>query len=241
MRRWLQSARSKSWVDPASADPLFRVRFFFSNAQRSPATKPHEHCARKADRSRPRASARRGRAGALGAWRRCGRARCGVPTRGGRVLELTIERPGTRARRRHHLDLCAEISRDLSAALDVADCIPQRYRLEVGSPGVERALYRARDYERFAGQAARLKLKEPLRASTCCSAPSTASTDDGRVRPRTRVDGARRVRPRSDRERPTRVRWTHGQKPGRARKSHARRSRATEDAPGDDRRAPKGS
>jgi ribosome maturation factor RimP len=59
------------------------------------------------------------------------------------------------------IDLCADISRDLSAALDVADCIPHRYTLEVGSPGVERALYVRRDYERFTGQAARLKLSAP--------------------------------------------------------------------------------
>jgi ribosome maturation factor RimP len=59
------------------------------------------------------------------------------------------------------IDLCADFSRDLSAALDVADCIPHRYTLEVGSPGVERALYVQRDYARFAGQAARLKLSEP--------------------------------------------------------------------------------
>jgi len=59
------------------------------------------------------------------------------------------------------IDLCADVSRDLSAALDVADCIPHRYTLEVGSPGVERALYVRRDYERFAGQAARLKLTSP--------------------------------------------------------------------------------
>ncbi len=83
--------------------------------------------------------------------------------RGERVLELTIERP--EARIPGHgitIDLCSEISRDLSAALDVADCIDGHYRLEVGSPGVERALYSARDYERFAGQLAKLKLKQPL-------------------------------------------------------------------------------
>ncbi|HYQ18800.1 MAG TPA: hypothetical protein VEQ58_23655, partial [Polyangiaceae bacterium] len=40
-------------------------------------------------------------------------------------------------------------------------CIQQRYRLEVGSPGVERALYSVGDYERFAGQPAKLKLKKP--------------------------------------------------------------------------------
>jgi len=82
--------------------------------------------------------------------------------RGGWLLEISIERrdatvPGFGVT----VDLCADISRDLSAALDVADCIPHRYTLEVGSPGVERALYVRRDYERFAGQAARLKLSEP--------------------------------------------------------------------------------
>ena len=83
--------------------------------------------------------------------------------RGGWVLELTVERPDTRMPGAGiTLDVCTDISRDLSAALDVADLIPQRYRLEVGSPGVERALYSPRDYTRFAGQLARLKLREPL-------------------------------------------------------------------------------
>jgi ribosome maturation factor RimP len=83
--------------------------------------------------------------------------------RGGWVLELTVERPDTRVPGAGvTIDLCSEISRDLSAALDVADCIPHTYRLEVGSPGVERALYSPRDYERFAGQAAKLKLAEPM-------------------------------------------------------------------------------
>jgi ribosome maturation factor RimP len=50
----------------------------------------------------------------------------------------------------------------LSAALDVADIIPHHYRLEVGSPGLERSLYNVRDYARFAGQFARLKLKAPI-------------------------------------------------------------------------------
>ena len=82
--------------------------------------------------------------------------------RGGWLLEVSIERadarvPGVGVT----IDLCADISRDLSAALDVADCIPHRYTLQVGSPGIERALYVRRDYERFAGQAARLKLAAP--------------------------------------------------------------------------------
>lgn len=82
---------------------------------------------------------------------------------GGWVLELTVERPGSRVPGEGiTIDLCGEISRDLSAALDVADVIPARYRLEVGSPGLDRALYGAQDYERFAGQSVKFKLKQAL-------------------------------------------------------------------------------
>jgi ribosome maturation factor RimP len=57
----------------------------------------------------------------------------------------------------------SEVSRDLSAALDVADCIDQHYRLEVGSPGLERTLYGEADFSRFSGRAARVKLRVPVR------------------------------------------------------------------------------
>jgi ribosome maturation factor RimP len=81
--------------------------------------------------------------------------------RGGWVLEVTIEYGADDPRKSVTLETCAELARDLSAALDVADCIAQKYTLEVGSPGVERSLYTPRDYGRFAGQTARIKLKLP--------------------------------------------------------------------------------
>src|SRR4051794_7970096 len=60
--------------------------------------------------------------------------------RSGWQLSITIERPDSRKPGEGvTIDLCADISRDLSAALDVADCIPHHYTLEVGSPGVERS------------------------------------------------------------------------------------------------------
>ena len=81
---------------------------------------------------------------------------------GGWLLSVTVERPGTTDPGAGvTLDLCSELSRDLSAALDVADVMPVRYRLEVGSPGVERALYGVRDYARFAGRQAKLKVRQP--------------------------------------------------------------------------------
>ena len=60
------------------------------------------------------------------------------------------------------LELCAGVARDLSPALDVADLIPNRYHLEVSSPGVERALRTAKDYARFAGKKAKVRLREPV-------------------------------------------------------------------------------
>lgn len=60
------------------------------------------------------------------------------------------------------LELCSNIARELSPALDVADPISQRYNLEVSSPGVERPLKKAADYVRFAGEKAKLKLRNAV-------------------------------------------------------------------------------
>jgi ribosome maturation factor RimP len=54
-------------------------------------------------------------------------------------------------------DECERVSRDLSAALDVADAITHAYRLEVSSPGLERPLRRTRDFQRFAGQKVKVR------------------------------------------------------------------------------------
>lgn len=83
----------------------------------------------------------------------------------GWVLRVYVEKLGAGAERMTtkqaavDLELCSNISRDLSPVLDVADLIAPRYHLEVGSPGVERPLKKAADFERFAGEKAKLKLK----------------------------------------------------------------------------------
>ena len=56
------------------------------------------------------------------------------------------------------LEDCERVSREISAALDVADVIPHAYQLEVSSPGLDRPLRRERDFARFAGQNARVRL-----------------------------------------------------------------------------------
>jgi ribosome maturation factor RimP len=57
-------------------------------------------------------------------------------------------------------DDCARVSRDVSAALDVADLISHAYQLEVSSPGLDRPLRREGDFARFVGENARVRLSE---------------------------------------------------------------------------------
>ena len=57
---------------------------------------------------------------------------------------------------------CSEVSTHLGTILDVEDFIHASYTLEVSSPGLERGLYRLADYERFAGNAARVKTRKPI-------------------------------------------------------------------------------
>lgn len=60
------------------------------------------------------------------------------------------------------IDDCAKVSPELSAALDVEDPIPGAYELRVSSPGLDRPLIRAADFERFTGQEALIQLSAPL-------------------------------------------------------------------------------
>ena len=60
------------------------------------------------------------------------------------------------------VDDCAGVSHQLSGLLDVEDPIAGDYLLEVSSPGLDRPVFKAADYERFAGEWIRLRLKTPL-------------------------------------------------------------------------------
>ncbi|OJU33418.1 MAG: hypothetical protein BGN99_07955 [Alphaproteobacteria bacterium 65-37] len=57
---------------------------------------------------------------------------------------------------------CANVSRALSAVLDVEDPITDAYTLEVSSPGIDRPLTRPKDYARWAGHLARLETSMPI-------------------------------------------------------------------------------
>ena len=57
---------------------------------------------------------------------------------------------------------CTQISHSVSAILDVADPIAGAYMLEISSPGIDRPLVRAEDYDRFSGFEARIELARPI-------------------------------------------------------------------------------
>ncbi len=63
------------------------------------------------------------------------------------------------------LEDCTRVSRALSSVLDdeaYSGLLPSRYRLEVSSPGIERPLVKAQDFERFTGRIAQVQTKRPL-------------------------------------------------------------------------------
>ena len=75
----------------------------------------------------------------------------------GSTLQIMAERPdGT-----FTIDDCEQFSRAFSPMLDVADIISSRYQLEVSSPGIDRPLVRAQDFEDWAGHDAKIEMAVP--------------------------------------------------------------------------------
>ncbi len=73
------------------------------------------------------------------------------------ILRLYIDKPKGVT----HED-CSAMSLHVGTMLDVEDFIHSAYTLEVSSPGLERGLYKAADYKRFAGSLAKLKTRSPI-------------------------------------------------------------------------------
>jgi ribosome maturation factor RimP len=59
-------------------------------------------------------------------------------------------------------DDCQKVSYQVSGVLDVEDPIPGNYTLEISSPGLDRLLFRAEDFERFAGRLVKVHMTYPL-------------------------------------------------------------------------------
>ena len=72
----------------------------------------------------------------------------------GALVRVFIDKPGG-----INLDDCATVSNHLTRVLTVENVSYER--LEVSSPGLDRPLKKERDFERFAGQTVRVKLRVP--------------------------------------------------------------------------------
>lgn len=79
---------------------------------------------------------------------------------GGRkpTLQIMAERPdGTMG-----VEDCATLSREVSLLLDVEDPLQGEYLLEVSSPGIDRPLTRAKDFERWVGFDVKIEMNETI-------------------------------------------------------------------------------
>lgn len=82
----------------------------------------------------------------------------------GHVIRVFIDRPGPAATPEESVSIedCEQVNRELSTILDVEDPLPFTYTLEVSSPGLDRPLRGAADYERFAGRLAKVVVSAPV-------------------------------------------------------------------------------
>lgn len=77
--------------------------------------------------------------------------------RGGSLLRVYIDHEEGIS-----VDDCAAVSHQLSGVLDVEDPIQENYSLEVSSPGLDRPLFFERDFVRFSGMRASIRLRTKL-------------------------------------------------------------------------------
>jgi ribosome maturation factor RimP len=82
----------------------------------------------------------------------------------GHIVRVFIDRPGPAATPEESVSIedCEQVNRELSTILDVEDPLPFAYTLEVSSPGLDRPLRDANDYQRFAGRLVKIVVSEPV-------------------------------------------------------------------------------
>jgi ribosome maturation factor RimP len=83
-----------------------------------------------------------------------------VRGRGPWQLRITIDSPAGDGL--VPVDRIADVSRELGTLFDATDAIAEAYRLEVSSPGLDRVLARAKDFEAACGSNVKLQTKMPV-------------------------------------------------------------------------------
>ena len=74
------------------------------------------------------------------------------------IIRLLVDKPGAGI----NLDECALINRRLGDIVEEQNIIPDRYVLEVSSPGIDRPLKAKNDFARNPGKLVKLFLREPV-------------------------------------------------------------------------------
>jgi ribosome maturation factor RimP len=92
----------------------------------------------------------------------------------GATLRVLVDRPGG-----VDLDLLAEVTRELSSALDDVEPLPGRYTLEVSSPGLERPLRRPEHFSAALGAKVRIKTRSEVEGDRRIEGVLVAADDDG--------------------------------------------------------------
>lgn len=95
------------------------------------------------------------------------------------VLQVMAERKDGAAMT---VEDCADISRQISALLDVDDPIEGTYSLEVSSPGIDRPLTRPKDFEAYAGFEVKLETHEPIEGRKRFRGKLLGLDEQGRVK-----------------------------------------------------------
>ena len=82
-----------------------------------------------------------------------------------RMLRVFLDKPGAASGDPlagvTHGD-CVNFSREFGTILDVEDAVPGSYTLEVSSPGLDRKLTKAADFERFTGSRMKVMTRNPV-------------------------------------------------------------------------------
>ncbi len=80
-----------------------------------------------------------------------------MPQKNGALMRVYIDSPEGIS-----VDHCADVSREISAVMDVEDPIKSAYVLEVSSPGMDRVLFNRHQFAMYIGKSVQVKLAQPV-------------------------------------------------------------------------------
>ena len=125
------------------------------------------------------------------------------------LVRLSLDRPGG-----IDLEAISAISPAISAALDAADPLPDRYHLEVSSPGLERPLRTPEQFQRFVGSKVSVRTLPGVEGDRRVTGTLSAADEEGvLVTPEGGAPG-RRVRYADVERARTVFEWGPAPKPG---------------------------